>query len=81
MGVMLSNVLTTILQTNRQYREFQEKFSALFEASDSEIKTEFDRIGNQVKIYLEKQFPDTTNVRFEVTPQLLTTYSKTSIPT
>lgn len=68
MGVMLSNVLTTILQTNQQYKEFQEKFSALFEADESEIKTEFDRIGNQVKIYLEKQFPDTTNVRFEVTP-------------
>lgn len=68
MGVMLSNVLTTILQTNQQYREFQEKFSALFEADDSEIKTEFDRIGGQVKIYLEKQFPDTANVRFEVTP-------------
>ena len=68
MGVMLSNVLTTILQTNKQYKEFQEKFSALFEADDSQIKTEFDRIGGQVKIYLEKQFPDTTNVRFEVTP-------------
>lgn len=68
MGVMLSNVLTTILQTNQQYKEFQEKFSALFEADDSEIKTEFDRIGGQVKIYLEKQFPDTANVRFEVAP-------------
>lgn len=66
-GVMLSNVLTTILQTNQQYKEFQEKFSALFESDDSEIKTEFDRIGNNVKVYLEKQFPDTSKVRFEVT--------------
>lgn len=66
-GVMLSNVLATILQTNQQYKEFQEKFSALFESDDSEIKTEFDRIGNNVKVYLEKQFPDTSKVRFEVT--------------
>lgn len=68
MGVMLSDVLTTILQTNQQYKEFQDKFFALFESSDSEIKTEFDKIGNQVKYYLEKQFPDTANVRFEVSP-------------
>lgn len=66
-GAMLSNVLATILQTNQQYKEFQEKFSALFESEDSEIKTEFDRIGNNVKVYLEKQFPDTSKVRFEVT--------------
>lgn len=66
-GAMLSNVLATILQTNQQYREFQEKFSALFESDDSEIKTEFDRIGNNVKVYLEKQIPDTSKVRFEVT--------------
>ena len=63
-GALLSNVLTTILQTNQQYKEFQEKFSALFEGEDSEIKTEFDRIGENVKLYLEKQFPDTTKVRF-----------------
>lgn len=66
-GAMLSNVLAAILQTNQQYKEFQEKFSALFEGDDSEIKTEFDRIGTNVKLYLEKQFPDTTKVRFEVT--------------
>lgn len=66
-GAMLSNVLAAILQTNQQYKEFQEKFSALFESDDSEIKTEFDRIGNNVKAYLEKQFPDTSKVRFEVT--------------
>lgn len=66
MGIMLSNVLSTILQTNTQYREFQEKFSALFEGEESEIKTEFDQIGSKVKYYLEKQFPDTTKVRFEV---------------
>ena len=66
MGVMLSNVLSIILQTNKQYKEFQQKFSELFEGEDSEIKLEFDNVGAQVKFYLEKQFPDTAKVRFEV---------------
>ena len=66
-GIMLSGVLSTILQTNVQYREFQEKFKELFEEDGSQIKAEFEAIGTKVKIYLEKQFPDTTKVKFEVT--------------
>ena len=66
MGIMLSGVLSTILEGNPLYKEFQEKFKELFENDDSEIKAEFDRIGNKVKTYLEKQFPDCTKVRFEV---------------
>lgn len=65
-GIMLSGVLTAILQENIQYQEFQEKFRQLFEDDNSEIKAEFDKVGNNVKIHLEKQFPDCTNVKFEV---------------
>jgi putative ATP-dependent endonuclease of the OLD family len=65
-GIMLSGVLASILQTNQQYKDFQETFKNLFEDSDSEIKTEFETIGNKVKVHLEKQFPDTTKVKFEV---------------
>lgn len=66
-GIMLSGVLTTILQTNQQYQEFQAKFRELFEDDNSQIKAEFVAIGNKVKVHLEKQFPDTTKVKFEVT--------------
>lgn len=66
MGIMLSGVLTTILEGNNQYKAFQEKFQELFENEDSQIKAEFDRVGNHVKTYLEKQFPDCTKVKFEV---------------
>jgi len=66
MGIMLSGVLTAILQENEQYQAFQDKFAELFEDEDSEIKTEFDKVGNNVQIYLEKQFPDCTKVKFEV---------------
>ncbi len=38
MGIMLSGVLSAILQENVQYREFQTKFRELFEDNDSEIK-------------------------------------------
>ena len=65
-GIMLSGVLNTILQSNQQYRQFQEKFIELFEHDDSEIKAEFETIGEKVKLHLEKQFPDTTKVKFEV---------------
>ena len=67
MGIMLSGVLSAILQENVQYREFQTKFRELFEDDNSEIKTEFDNVGNNVQVYLEKQFPDCTKVKFEVT--------------
>ncbi len=65
-GIMLSGVLSAILQSNQQYQEFQSKFAELFEDDESQIKEEFDAIGNKVKIHLEKQFPDTTKVKFEV---------------
>jgi len=66
-GIMLSGVLTTILQTNVQYQEFQAKFRELFEDDDSQIRAEFEAMGTKVKLHLEKQFPDTTKVKFEVT--------------
>lgn len=70
MGIMLSSVLTAILQENERYQEFQHKFRELFEDDESEIKAQFDDLGNKVKLYLEKQFPDCTKVMFEVaTPQ------------
>lgn len=67
-GIMLSGVLTTILEQNQQYREFQSKFKELFGNDDSEIRIEFDRVGDKVQLYLEKQFPDSVKVKFEVTP-------------
>lgn len=67
MGIMLSGVLSAILQENEQYQEFQTKFRELFEDDNSEIKTEFDNVGNNVQVYLKKQFPDCTKVKFEVT--------------
>ncbi len=66
-GIMLSGVLSAILESNEQYLDFQNKFKELFEGEDSEIKTQFDLIGGKVKVNLEKQFPDTTKVNFEVT--------------
>jgi hypothetical protein len=65
-GIMLSGVLSAILQENVQYQQFQAKFQELFENDGSQIKAEFDNVGNNVKIHLEKQFPDCTKVKFEV---------------
>ncbi|KOF03390.1 chromosome segregation protein SMC [Roseivirga seohaensis subsp. aquiponti] len=67
-GIMLSGVLSAILESNDQYQDFQQKFTQLFEGEDSEIKTQFDLVGGKVKVNLQKQFPDTSKVNFEVTP-------------
>lgn len=69
-GIMLSGVLNTILQQNVQYQEFQQKFKELFGNEDSDIRIEFDRIGHKVQVHLEKQFPDSVSVNFEVTPPI-----------
>jgi putative ATP-dependent endonuclease of OLD family len=65
-GEMLSGVLNVILEQNPKYREFKEKFEELFGANDSEVKMELDGLSGKVKVYLEKQFPDCTEVEFEV---------------
>lgn len=65
-GIMLSSVLEEILTDNPQYREFRQKFDELFDDEDSQVKIEFDRLGNSVKTHLEKQFAECTKVSFEV---------------
>lgn len=65
-GIMLSGVLSIILEENEQYQDFQRKFKELFEDDGSAIKAEFENVGNSVQIHLEKQFPDCTKVKFEV---------------
>ncbi|MEP4094101.1 AAA family ATPase [Reichenbachiella sp.] len=67
-GIMLSGVLSTILETNEQYMDFQNRFRDLFEGQESEIKTQFEIVGGHVMVNLQKQFPDTTKVKFEVSP-------------
>ncbi|MUH34411.1 chromosome segregation protein SMC [Zobellia amurskyensis] len=76
MGIMLSGVLSAILQENVQYQEFQQKFRELFEDDNSEIKIEFDNVGDKVQTYLEKQFPDCTKVKFEVTAPVFDDFLK-----
>lgn len=65
-GIMLSGVLSTILEKSSQYQDFREKFEFIFNDPGSDIKTELDALSGKVKIYLEKQFPDCTKVSFEI---------------
>lgn len=67
-SIMLSGVLSTILEGSQQYRDFQQKFDELFRSEKSDIKIELDKLSHKVKVYLERQFPDCTKVTFEVTP-------------
>lgn len=65
-GTMLSGVLATIIENSQEYSDFKSKFSALFENDESEVRKELDVLGNRVGIYLQKQFPDGTSVKFTV---------------
>ena len=67
---MLSGVLTAILETNQEYKDFREQFDKLFTAEESEVRVKLNGLSGEVQIYLEKQFPDCTKVVFEVTPPL-----------
>jgi recombinational DNA repair ATPase RecF len=71
-GQMLSGVMGKIIETSKEYIAFQQKFSALFENEQSEIRVKLNELGQKVQIYLEKQFPDGTKVKFEVNPPQFT---------
>lgn len=63
---MLSGVLSTILEQNKDYAAFREQFEKLFTAPESEVRVKLDELSGKVKLYLEKQFPDCNKVVFEV---------------
>jgi len=76
-GVMLSGVLTTILEKSTQYQDFHKKFEEVFGGETSDVRVELDKLSGKVKIYLEKQFPDCTKVAFEVAPPVFDDLLKT----
>lgn len=67
-GLMLSGVLTAIIENSAEYQGFKQQFAVLFDSADSEVRKELDKLGGQVEIYLQKQFPDGTKVKFGVNP-------------
>lgn len=69
-ATMLSGVLTAILEKNDKYAKFKAQFDELFAAPDSEVRIKLDKLSGEVKVYLEKQFPDCSKVVFEVAPPI-----------
>lgn len=63
---MLSGILGTIIKEDEKYQEFTAKFEELFGDDNSQIKTELDALGEKIKVYLQKQFPDGTSVEFKI---------------
>ena len=67
-GTMLSGVLTAIIEDSQDYKDFKKQFRKLFDAEDSAVRQELNRLGATVSSYLLKQFPGGTNVTFSVNP-------------
>lgn len=65
-GLMLSGVLTTILEKSAKYQEFKKKFEEVFGSDGSDIRAQLDELSGKVKLHLEQQFPDCTKVTFDV---------------
>lgn len=71
-GAMLSGVLTAIVESSEDYKNFKTQFATLFEGETSEVRAELDKLGIAVEVYLQKQFPDGTKIKFNVNPPLFT---------
>jgi putative ATP-dependent endonuclease of the OLD family len=71
-GAMLSGVLTAIIETSEDYKKFKTQFATLFEGESSEVRVELNKLGGAVEVYLQKQFPDDTKIKFNVNPPLFT---------
>jgi len=69
-GEMLSGVLNAILEKSQTYRDFKDKFDALFTHDQSEVRQELDRLAGKVKDHLGRQFPECNKVGFVVKPPL-----------
>ncbi|WP_063894692.1 AAA family ATPase [Burkholderia ubonensis] len=67
-GLMLSGVLSAIVENSDEYRDLKGQFAKLFDSTDSDVRKELDKLGKQVEVYLQKQFPDGTTVKFGVNP-------------
>lgn len=71
-GTMLSGVLNEILASGDQkYKDFVDQFYELFGSKESKIYEELRKLADSVQKYIQKQFPETTDVEFEVkSPEL-----------
>jgi predicted ATP-dependent endonuclease of OLD family len=67
-GLMLSGVLTAIVEQSDDYKKFKEQFKRLFEDESSEVRVKLNELGTKVGVYLKKQFPEDVEVRFTVNP-------------
>lgn len=67
-GLMLSGVLSAIVENSKEYIEFKKQFSKVFDDNNSEVRQELNALGDRVDLYLKKQFPDGTTVKFKVNP-------------
>ncbi len=63
---MLSGVLSAIISTSPDYQAFKDQFDHLFNKQDSEVRIELNNLGDRVQVFLQKQFPEDTTVKFSV---------------
>lgn len=65
-GQMLSGVVTEVLEQDEKYRAFRTAFEELFQSSESPVRAKLKELSDRVQAHLVQQFPDCTEVDFDV---------------
>ncbi|MEE4253937.1 MAG: AAA family ATPase [Desulfuromusa sp.] len=65
-GQMLSGVVTEVLEQNQDYQDFQAAFEKLFQSANSPVRMKLKELSDSVQEYLAQQFPDCSEVDFDV---------------
>lgn len=65
-GHMLTGLLQVIIEKDPEYAKFREQFDKLFKDDSSQVRIELNKLGGEVSVFLQKQFPDGTTVKFNV---------------
>lgn len=65
-GQILGGVLTGILEGDEEYKKFKASFEAVFQSEKSGIRKKLAALADDVKCHLQQQFPDCSDVQFEV---------------
>lgn len=66
-GEMLSGILEAIVEEDPYFQEFRSNFEEIFITKDdneSRVRESLNQLGEEVRNYLSKQFPDSTSVHF-----------------
>jgi len=65
-GQMLSGLVSETLNKDDEYKQFREQFERIFGDGESKVRQALNSLSHKVAEHLQEQFPDCTNITFNV---------------